>query len=553
MSAAKERWFLGLLLLVAFGLRAWDLGSAGLDHYDEGAYVFSALGWSDASQPHRLFPGQDRFAPPGYFGLVTLAYWIAGAPSDTAALMVNVLFGTFSVGLLYWLVRGAFGPAQAAVAATLLALDEYHIGLCRAALTDVVFAAAFMLALGLSCRAIERRSYGGAVLAGLAVGFAWNTKYHGWLVVPVCAAALLCHALFRSERDRRWLGALPIGVVIGAVAALCYLPWVLHVQGEPGGYEGLARYQRGFLNKHWIDNLVEQFRQQAFLDGPLSRAALPLACALDWRPSGRGVPFWLALVVLVGLQRSGTFGCTVLLACAGVALVLRSNAPYRHWLVLGAFGTFGLLTPLYHPYGRLALPFVLACKALAAVAVVAAAERARGKTGVLVAPLWPPMWAIFAGVVFSGASRLPDPSNPWRPSDSMRRATEQMLPLVPPGSRVIVIGDPTVSFYFQLAGRRGFERVEDMKQLDAITEPAFLVRGRYSDRARSLRDGLAARADRLQALGTYPVDPKDIRLLDDYKAEPARVYRAGAGADRAFDLRLFRLQPAPGTAAGGTL
>jgi hypothetical protein len=128
-----------------------------------------------------------------------------------------------------------------------------------------------------------------------------------------------------------------------------------------------------------------------------------------------------------------------------------------------------------------------------------------------------------------------------------------MLPWVPPGSRVIVIGDPTVSFYFQLAGRRGFELIEDLKALDAITEPAVLVRGRYSDRAPSLRDGLAARADRLQALGVYPVDPKDIRLLDDYQAERARVFRDGAGADRAFDLRLFRLRPAPDPGAGSTL
>jgi hypothetical protein len=155
--------------------------------------------------------------------------------------------------------------------------------------------------------------------------------------------------------------------------------------------------------------------------------------------------------------------------------------------------------------------------------------------------------------VFAGASRLPDSSNPWRPSDSMRRATEQMLALVPPGSRVIVIGDPTVSFYFQLAGRRGFERVEDIKKLDAITEPTFLVRGRYSDRAPTLRDGLAQRTDRLQALGTYRVDPKDIRLLDDYNAERAHVYRNDADADRAFDLRLFRLEPLRGPGAGEAL
>jgi len=552
VSARNERWLLGLLLLVAFGLRAWDLGSAGLDHYDEGAYVLSALGWSDASQPHRLFPGQDRFAPPGYFGLAALAYRLAGAPSDTAALMVNVLFGTLCVGLLYWLVRAAFGPAQAAVAATLLALDEYHIGLCRAALTDVVFATAFMLALGLSCRALERRSYAGAALAGLAVGFAWNTKYHGWLVVPVCAAALLCHALFRRERDRSWLGALPVGVVIGAVAALCYLPWVLHVQGEPGGYEGLARYQRGFLNRHWLDNLLEQLRQQAFLDGPLSRAALPLGCALGALVGGTGASLWLVLGAAVGALLLGSFGCTLLLAVAGLSLVLRKDAPYRHWLALGAFGTFGVLTPLYHPYGRLALPFVLACKALAAVAVVAAAARARDQGVGLRAALAPGLAVVVAALVFAGASRLPDPSNPWRPSDSMRRATEQMLTHVPPGSRVIVIGDPTVSFYFQLAGRRGFELLKDLNELDAIREPAFLVRGRYSDRAPSLRKGLAARADRLQALGVYPVDPKDIRLLDDYQAVRARDFRDGAGADRAFDLRLFRLQSAP-AGAGSTL
>ena len=131
-----------------------------------------------------------------FFSLVGLAYYVFGGPSDIAAILINTILGTLTVGLVWWVGRSWFGPQTGIAAAALLAFSEYHIGLSRTALTDVAFGFFFLLALACVVVAFQRQSIGLSIVAGLMVGLAWNTKYHGWFALLIAGAALLPFAWY---------------------------------------------------------------------------------------------------------------------------------------------------------------------------------------------------------------------------------------------------------------------------------------------------------------------------------------------------------------------
>jgi len=534
-----------ILLLSGFTLRIWDISSVGLDHFDEGAYAFSALGLTDSDQPHHLYPGQMKFSPPVFFGLVGFLYYIFGGPLDTAAVIVNVLLGTLTIGVVWWIGRKWFGPQVGIGAASLLALSEYHIGLSRTALTDVSFALFFLLALGAIVVAFQRQSAGLAIVAGLAVGLAWNTKYHGWFALLIASLALLPFALNRRT-DRLVLkrSFFLLGIMI-VVAVVCYLPWALYVQSQPGGYTALAAYQRTMLSPHWFRNVWWHAQNQFFFEGWLSRISVSIAflCILLVPPQ-RGQITLRFLLILLFLSLStlliGSSGTAALLTVIGIPLFLRKNTPYPSWLVLGWLVIWFFTAPLYRPYARLVLPFTIATYFVACLWISSKMNEGLPQESGSIA--WRPICAAVSGVVVVMiASLIPSSSNPWRPSRGASEAAAAMEKIIPTGERVIVIGEPSLAFYLHLANRPAFERIEDIALLDSIKAPVYLVTGVYADRAPTLREGLKKLNDRLVPLGKAPMSPKDIRVLDDFAPPDARLYRTQP--DNTYDLKLYRLLP----------
>jgi hypothetical protein len=136
---------------------------------------------------------------------------------------------------------------------------------------------------------------------------------------------------------------------------------------------------------------------------------------------------------------------------------------------------------------------------------------------------------------------IPDPSDPWRSSRSVPEAAAAMEKIIPAGSRVIVIGEPPLAFYLHLANRPAFERTEDVETLADLHTPVYLVTGTYAKISPGLRKGLANFGARLMPLGTFPMIPSDIRLLDDLLPPRAWFYRVNP-SDR-YDITLYQLFP----------
>jgi 4-amino-4-deoxy-L-arabinose transferase-like glycosyltransferase len=538
----RREWvLLLLLLLLGLSLRAWQIASVGLDHFDEGVYVFSALGLSDATQPNLLYPEQWKFSPPVYISLVALAYKLIG-PSDTAAVLVNIFLGTLTIAAVWWLGRRWFGPPAGIAAAALISLSEFHIALSRAALTDVAFAFFFIVALGLITLALERDSVKLAILAGLVVGIAWNTKYHGWFALVITGLALLPYAYVYRTRGLALARLLFLYVVISAVAGITFLPWALFVQSQPGGYRALLEYQRTLIDAHWRTNLITQVQMMLFSEGPLTRVSIPVAlfCASLLAPRGR-IPAIRLLVILVLLCVAaltvGGAGTAALLSLLALPGLLKRKSSLAAWMALSGLAVWFFTTPLYHPYARLLLPFILTIYLVAGFLM---ATLLRASESAAARDLQPAL-AAGIGVVMVSVVALawPRTSDPWRPSRSAPEAVAAMNAIIPVGSRVIVIGEPEVAFYFHLTNRPAFERVEDPVVWKSIQTPAFMVAGVYAKRATVLREGLEKLGARLVPLGKYPVEPNDLRLLDDFSPQDARTYREHP--DDTFELTLYKL------------
>ncbi|HEY2155906.1 MAG TPA: glycosyltransferase family 39 protein, partial [Isosphaeraceae bacterium] len=359
-----DREWIAILALTIIGavLRLAGFGRLGLDHFDEGIYA-SAGAWSlSPGGLGGIDPGLIPYAPPAYPILVGLAYWLY-APVDRAAIAVSIVAGIAAVPLAGWLGRRTFGPGAGAAAAGLAAGSMAHVTFSRMALTDATFLLAWLVAMAVGGRFLERPGPWRAIALGLAVGVAQLVKYNGWLAGAIVAAtALLGPVVSADERPRsRLLRIFGWGALAAVAAALVEWPWFRFVEAH-GGYAALLEHQRGYLDGlgKWPSNWLLQLRQLVALGsgltilGPvLALLALLGLAALTKRPLRGPVLGVLGLgIVSLTLYRAST---TWWLGAALVVFLLGDRSPGVR-LVGVWWAVSSILTPLYHPYARLWLP-----------------------------------------------------------------------------------------------------------------------------------------------------------------------------------------------------
>jgi len=526
------------VVLLALALRLWQSGTLGIDHFDEGVYALSGLGLSDPTQPFRLYPGQIRFAPPLYVTLVALSYLIGG-PSAQMAILVNVGLGTLTVLLLWVVGRRWFGPSAGLAAAVMLATSEHHILLSRTALTDVGFAFFFVAGLALALEALARERLYWGLFAGLVIGLAWNTKYHGWFALLITGGAMTPVLFFRWRAGRPIAGAVRTWLVMAMAATACYLPWAAFINAQPGGYRALAQYQRTMIDGTWLGNLSRQLEMMRYLDGPWTRISVPLAAAAASLVMPGGVrPALVAGLAFASLLLGGQ-AAAILLALVGVPLALLRGRGLPAWILTAWIGLWLVSAPIYHPYFRLLLPLHIAA-GLGTGLLLSLPQKGTASSPRMWQVMFP--WLLTALVALA-ALRQPEPGSPWRPRDQFAVATRAMAGVIPTGARVVVFGEPAAAFYLQLEGRQAFERTEDPAAIASLPDPVYVVVGRYGRAVPRIRNGLAEFGTRLVPLGGFQAVPSDLRVLDDGRVSQVRSYRQQP--DSVYRLAVYRLEPQP--------
>jgi hypothetical protein len=234
--AATPRWIgIGLvaLLLVSFGLRAWD-ASQGLNahrYYDE-RFPFknvSAILLHGELRPRHAFYLSLSYLP--QTAALAASEWLfevthyepfaiysetSDGYSPTAYLicrLLSVIYGTLSLWVLFLIGRRIYSPGVGLLAAAVLAAFGRHVLSSTEFKPDILVIFLVTLTFYWTLAAAFRPSLGRFLLVGVGVGLGVSTKYTGVAgALPLTAAVLT-----EGRRDRRqwlWLGLAGVASVV---------------------------------------------------------------------------------------------------------------------------------------------------------------------------------------------------------------------------------------------------------------------------------------------------------------------------------------------------
>lgn len=150
--------------------------------------------------------------------------------ASTAWRLPGMLSGAVAVGYVYYAGKRRAGPAAGAIAAVLLGAMPHLFYNAHLACFDIPVVAIWALCLGAYARALRVGSWKSAVLFGVTVGLALDTKHNAWLLPAVILPHLMVvgHARWWRARSLAFVKPLVAGVVIGPLVFVALWPWLWH-------------------------------------------------------------------------------------------------------------------------------------------------------------------------------------------------------------------------------------------------------------------------------------------------------------------------------------
>lgn len=404
---------LGALLLLALVFRVWQPQRMAVEHFDEGVYASGHF----SPALNFAYPDLHFYAPPAFPALLDWTLVFTGS-WPAAVMWVNVLLGTLLVAAVWWTLRelcvqpgtGAHSAERPFLhlaplgAAALVASHETFIQYSRAALTDIPLCLAMTLAVGAGARALRTGSWRWVGLAGLATAAAWWTKYNGWLPLAIFVSGTAGWAVLdrwmppsaatsaskKSKSKPKPITRAAIRVVtICLLAALLWLPYLNSLQPH-GGYAAVSANHAGYLVgwSGWGNSAQKHLAVDRFDSQSVTMLGLLLAVQFSgtiftWNSSrwhrdhlSRVAEYVAYLVAIFAMPLAYFVGFIPTLAGGLISWLVfgilrwpqrRATGENLNFLLLLAWFTGLLLTtPLYTPYPRLILPWLVsACMAAA--------------------------------------------------------------------------------------------------------------------------------------------------------------------------------------------
>lgn len=224
--AFGRRAALAVIVLVAFGLRAWNLEQQGW-----GADYYSAAVLSMSGSLHNFFFA--AFDPAGFISIdkPPLAFWLQVLVvklfgfTPLALLLPQVLIGTACVALVHRIARHSFGEMTGLLAASFMAITPVLVAVNRTNNTDSTLLLCLLAAAWAQLVATERGSRRWLAAAWALLGLAFNVKMlAGVLVLPVFG---LVYLLLAPVSLARRVADLALAT---AALLLVALPWAATVQ-----------------------------------------------------------------------------------------------------------------------------------------------------------------------------------------------------------------------------------------------------------------------------------------------------------------------------------
>lgn len=221
--AKTWRWALAAILLLAFVLRLYRLGTQSL-WYDE--TVSAHLASKDV--PDLIAHTAGDIHPPGYYLLLHAWTRLAGS-SDFALAVPSLFFGLLLVALACWLGARIFGPRAGLLAAFLVAISSYNVWYSQEVRMYTLGAVLGMGALGAVVSLWDAAPDARPAWSWLAVyalcgalGL-WALYYFAFLLV---ALNLMVGVWWLANRRRAGWGWLGRWALAQVAVLLLYAPWL---------------------------------------------------------------------------------------------------------------------------------------------------------------------------------------------------------------------------------------------------------------------------------------------------------------------------------------
>ena len=220
MGPAAARWALAVFVLLAFGLRMYDLGRREF-WFDEALTAnVSSLGWEGIVSHLRSAPFEH---PPLYF--LTLYPWqkLAGS-SEFAFRFVSVLWGVLFVPLFYVLLRRWTGRPLALLAVFLAVLSPFLVAYSQEARMYSLLPCLAALALLVFVVALQREGQRAWWLAYLALLVVGTATHYFFAFIWLVTALYLGIDYARQRRLQLWPLAAHVLLLVASVIWLAAAP-----------------------------------------------------------------------------------------------------------------------------------------------------------------------------------------------------------------------------------------------------------------------------------------------------------------------------------------
>jgi hypothetical protein len=221
-----------------------------------------------------------------------------------------------------------------------------------------------------------------------------------------------------------------------------------------------------------------------------------------------------------------------------------------YWLIAAWFLGLFLTTPLYTPYARLSLPWLMSAWILAAAMLGSPVSQRilSGKQnwqstpqGITVMSLLGALSAL--GIAWTIHSRSDHLSAIWQDRAGLERTAREIQKLIdskfPGQAGVYVFGEPALFYHLRANHQEVVVPVADLSFADHPSPlPVLLAVGPHAERSPEFQAEFQKCAPQFELLGTFPYLPSELVLLNEYPPHRLR----DADFQREQTIKLFRLK-----------
>lgn len=333
------------VVLLALILRFWSIKSAGLVQWDEGYYVRTAswlIGNEGAAYP---------WEPPVFSMLVATSFLIFGV-KDYVAIGTSAFFGVLTIIVTYFIGKKLFNKKVGLIAASFLAVNEYHIMHSRMALIDTTFTFFFSLALLFFIYAFKNKQMKHYLIFGLFSAITLNTKYNGfqvWIDAFLFILTLIAFAYFKKEfkRKKKEFVFHIKGLMIAAlIMILLHIPWIfmLGIGNANTSIDELISFKS--INANTFSEGIKTYANIFLYNkGPAFREALSFTSAEKYFSYAIYLIKWTSPLILI-LLLAGIFNAFNLkeLRLKKILKIKEENLFLVVWFIF-IFAFFSILAP----------------------------------------------------------------------------------------------------------------------------------------------------------------------------------------------------------------